>query len=1341
MSASEAERKNILKQMKVRTTYKKDKSWINQQNSEDERDEIPSPISPQLKSLEGRKSLWSPTPDSKPERNSGSFTAKEIITTSSSPPVQSVNKQFSYSANESNKSSSTSQPSPPSSTTGAKVTPSYIIRGQPVNAVSQVKTPTSFNGFQKSYSTVQPRTSNSLPRVPMATGHKMSTDEYKKLAPYNVRNKSTDLSDDETPYTQQEQATRTEQASSVLRNTSSRDRSYVISAAKRNSGIGTQETSTPFVAKRVQIEEENSPTQKSQTLPKTLSSYLYDDNKRVENHWKETQAKQGSSQVASSGQVTDRSSSPKLTSYSTSNAPETIKSTIKPEPAKITVVREERNNNEKNISKPATENEVPTVTTRKDCRVETTKKSDALPESLSSYLYDDVNRFEKSRKSTQPALTPSQTLTTRVTERPESQKLTSWSTNTESATSAVKKEPGKITIRESGPPTNTVTPGKESRVETTKKSDALPDSLSSYLHDDVSRLEKSRKSNQPALTPSQTVTTRVTERPESPKLTSWSTNTESTTSAVKKEPGKITIRESGPPTNTVTTGKESRVETTKKSDALPDSLSSYLHDDVSRFEKSRKLNQPAQPPSQTVTTRVTERSESPKLTSWSTNAESTTSAVKPEPGKMTIRQSGPPTNTVIPGKERVTERPESPKLTSLSTHTESTTSAVKKEPGKITIRESGPPTNTVTTGKERVETTKKSDTLPDSLSSYLYDDASRFEKSRKLNQPAQPPSQTVTTRVTERSESPKLTSWGTNTESTTSAVKPEPGKMTIRQSGPPTNTVTTGKERVETTKKSDALPDALSSFLYDDVNRFEKNRKSNQPAQPPSQTITTRVTERSESPKLTSWSTHTESTTSTVKPEPGKITVFRDESYGPNRETPKSPVQSRTTRVTENSKDAPGAINLISSSLSTSATESPQPRTQAGPGKITVIRDQGDADNSRGTSRSTETTTTTTTSRAKITIETIESISPKPAPRMETKPKEAPAATTSDNKQDLISWSDLDQSTNTRIAKERTITPTPVPRQANKDSEKSAGEPPLIIISPELNSNRSNQPSKPGYINSVDETKVSETRYRVPESLDEPESYISNNRSSSGNKRVTFSSSETEFERPRTPEQRSNSPSPITRPREATTVTTESRYRVPELLEDTMLEAGPSRSSSRTTVTTTRSTDPLYTEYMDDSNNRSTRTVSSSREKTTTTTSVETRYENSSSDASQYDPQSSNKGVLFVKEYVNSRESMKPPTTSGSFTDYSDDGEHVSYSSSSSYLYSSPPERSGEGPCTYCGREIKDCPKIILEHLNIHCHEYCFKCGICHKPMGDLIDSLFIHRDVVHCEGCYEKLF
>lgn len=35
--------------------------------------------------------------------------------------------------------------------------------------------------------------------------------------------------------------------------------------------------------------------------------------------------------------------------------------------------------------------------------------------------------------------------------------------------------------------------------------------------------------------------------------------------------------------------------------------------------------------------------------------------------------------------------------------------------------------------------------------------------------------------------------------------------------------------------------------------------------------------------------------------------------------------------------------------------------------------------------------------------------------------------------------------------------------------------------------------------------------------------------------------------------------------------------------------------------------------------------------------------------------------------------------------------------------------RSSEPVCSYCSREIQDCPKIIIEHLNICCHEYCFR--------------------------------
>ncbi|XP_006111388.2 zinc finger protein 185 isoform X1 [Pelodiscus sinensis] len=124
----------------------------------------------------------------------------------------------------------------------------------------------------------------------------------------------------------------------------------------------------------------------------------------------------------------------------------------------------------------------------------------------------------------------------------------------------------------------------------------------------------------------------------------------------------------------------------------------------------------------------------------------------------------------------------------------------------------------------------------------------------------------------------------------------------------------------------------------------------------------------------------------------------------------------------------------------------------------------------------------------------------------------------------------------------------------------------------------------------------------------------------------------------------------------------------------------------------------------------------------------------------ELDLNSASKGILFVKEYVNSRElSSTPHYSSGSLVDLSEK-ERASYSNAS-YLHSSAAPRSCEGVCTYCGREIRDCPKIMIEHLNVYCHEYCFRCGICHKAMGDLLDKIFIHRDIVHCDQCYEKLF
>ncbi|NXY21257.1 ZN185 protein, partial [Atrichornis clamosus] len=114
---------------------------------------------------------------------------------------------------------------------------------------------------------------------------------------------------------------------------------------------------------------------------------------------------------------------------------------------------------------------------------------------------------------------------------------------------------------------------------------------------------------------------------------------------------------------------------------------------------------------------------------------------------------------------------------------------------------------------------------------------------------------------------------------------------------------------------------------------------------------------------------------------------------------------------------------------------------------------------------------------------------------------------------------------------------------------------------------------------------------------------------------------------------------------------------------------------------------------------------------------------------------STRKGILFVKEYVNTGGFAASPRY-GRYED-AGTGSRACYRG----IHSCVLPRPSEPLCSYCSREIRDCPKIIIEHLNICCHEYCFRCGICHKAMGDLLDKIFIHRDIVHCDKCYEKLF
>ncbi|XP_052027551.1 zinc finger protein 185 isoform X2 [Apodemus sylvaticus] len=124
----------------------------------------------------------------------------------------------------------------------------------------------------------------------------------------------------------------------------------------------------------------------------------------------------------------------------------------------------------------------------------------------------------------------------------------------------------------------------------------------------------------------------------------------------------------------------------------------------------------------------------------------------------------------------------------------------------------------------------------------------------------------------------------------------------------------------------------------------------------------------------------------------------------------------------------------------------------------------------------------------------------------------------------------------------------------------------------------------------------------------------------------------------------------------------------------------------------------------------------------------------------EVDSSSAIKGILFVKEYMNTSES----SSGKSMFSHCDSARSIEDSldlAKKNTYEGTPSERPTEGVCTYCSREIQDCPKITLQHLGICCHEYCFKCGICNKPMGDLLDQIFIHRDTIHCGKCYEKLF
>ncbi|XP_049340297.1 zinc finger protein 185 isoform X12 [Astyanax mexicanus] len=201
---TEGDRQSVLRQTKVRTALKGDSSWIQRRRAaEQEEEEEEKPWLVEVRASRVNGAFTEPAPEPTP-----------------------------------------AQPEPNGTTsTDSTKTSGYLIRG--VFTKTDTKPPSSTNGY-----------------IGTAGFNKRPSEGYKKIAPHTVRLSSENSTAEPEPsISAEEQERRTEAASNVLRNSSARQRSYVLSAAKKyESPSETPDSSDPpvksFVAKRVIISDD-----------------------------------------------------------------------------------------------------------------------------------------------------------------------------------------------------------------------------------------------------------------------------------------------------------------------------------------------------------------------------------------------------------------------------------------------------------------------------------------------------------------------------------------------------------------------------------------------------------------------------------------------------------------------------------------------------------------------------------------------------------------------------------------------------------------------------------------------------------------------------------------------------------------------------------------------------------------------------------------------------------------------------------------------------------------------------------------------------------------------------
>ncbi|XP_034406094.1 uncharacterized protein si:dkey-125i10.3 isoform X2 [Cyclopterus lumpus] len=61
--------------------------------------------------------------------------------------------------------------------------------------------------------------------------------------------------------------------------------------------------------------------------------------------------------------------------------------------------------------------------------------------------------------------------------------------------------------------------------------------------------------------------------------------------------------------------------------------------------------------------------------------------------------------------------------------------------------------------------------------------------------------------------------------------------------------------------------------------------------------------------------------------------------------------------------------------------------------------------------------------------------------------------------------------------------------------------------------------------------------------------------------------------------------------------------------------------------------------------------------------------------------------------------------------------------------------------CSFCEKIIDGKVKIYISEPVVTCHPDCLKCGVCAKPLGDMMTPMFLHDQMVQCGGCFADAF